>query len=98
MKAKNQDALFRKYESQIILYRGAKEMLKKTGINPAKINPTEIRTDYEKMIQEHDTLIAKYKAEKGILKDLQQLKNTITQYMDMPKRTTILQQQKQQEL
>ena len=52
MKAKNQDSLFRKYESQIILYRGAKEMLKKTRINPAKISPTEIRTDYEKMIQE----------------------------------------------
>ena len=91
-KAKNPDAIFRKYESQIILYHGAKEMLKKAGIHPAKINPTEVRADYEKMIQERDSLIEKYKSENAKLKELQRLKNTITQYMKMPERTEIIQQ------
>ena len=91
-KAKNPDAIFRKYESQIILYHGAKEMLKKAGIYPAKINPAEVRADYEKMIQERDSLMAKYKSENAKLKELQRLKNTITQYMKMSERTEIIQQ------
>ena len=97
-KAKNPDAIFRKYESQIILYHGAKEMLKKVGIHPAKINPAEVQADYKKMIQERDSLMEKYKSENEKLKELQRLKNTIKQYTEIPERAKIIEQSKQQDI
>lgn len=95
---KNLDTIFRKYESQLILYNAAKEMLKKAGLNPAKVNPNEVRAEYQSLVKDRNALSAKYKSAEAKLKELQQLRDAITQYMDTPEQAQTLQKQKHQDI
>lgn len=45
-KPKNPDAYFRRYESQIILYGGAKRMLEQAGINLKSLNVDKLKAEY----------------------------------------------------
>lgn len=83
-KAKNKDAVFRKYETQLILYDGAKNGLEQMGLNPVKINPEEVRKDYMVMENERNKLSDSYKKQIMEVKELEHLKNILVQYMDMP--------------
>jgi hypothetical protein len=49
-KAKNPDAYFRRYESQIILYGGAKRMLEQAGINLKTLNVDKLKSEYQELL------------------------------------------------
>jgi len=97
-KAKNKDAVFRKYESQLILYDGAKNGLKRMGLNPAKVNPDEVRTNYQIMEQTRNSLSITYKNSEKERKELQHLKNTLTQYMELPNQKFSMLQKKNRDI
>ena len=82
-KSKNKDAVFRKYETQLMLYNGAKNGLEQMGLNPVKVNPKEARKDYITMENERNKLSDSYKKQIKEVKELKHLKNTLVQYMDI---------------
>ena len=49
-KAKNPDAYFRRYESQIILYGGARRMLEQAGINLKSLNIDKLKSEYQELM------------------------------------------------
>ncbi len=83
---KNKDAVFRKYETQLTLYDGAKNGLEQMGLNPVKINPEEARKDYMAMENERNRLSNSYKKQIKDMKELEHLKNILVQYMDIQNR------------
>lgn len=83
-KAKNKDAVFRKYETQLMLYDGAKNGLEQMGLNPVKVNPEETRKDYIATENKRDMLSDIYKKQIKKLRELEHLKDTLVQYMYMP--------------
>ncbi len=80
--AKNKEFFFRKYESKLILYDGAKNELKRFGLDPSKVSPDEVRKDYQAMEKRRNSLLAEYKNSEKSLKELHHLKDVISQYMD----------------
>ncbi|MCM1232479.1 MAG: relaxase/mobilization nuclease domain-containing protein, partial [Ruminococcus flavefaciens] len=80
-KAKDQDAYFRKYETQIILFGGAENMMKRYGIKTASLNVEKMQTEYDAMTAQKIQLRKTYKtAEKEVAEADKQLKN-IRQYL-----------------
>lgn len=77
-RAKNPDAVFRKYESQILIYQGAKKQLEKFGIdNPNKLRlqdltlfQSDTQTDLERLKTEYNLCSAKISELKQIEKNL----------------------------
>ena len=51
-KAKNPDAYFRRYESQIILYGGARHMLEQAGINLKGLNVDKLKAEYQELMKQ----------------------------------------------
>ena len=60
-KAKNPDLYFRKYESQIILYGGARRMLEQAGINLKSLRIEKLKMEYETLMQKKIALTDTYK-------------------------------------
>ena len=60
-KAKNPDAYFQKYESQLILYGGAKRMLEQAGIDLKTLNIEKLKTKYEELAKQKTELTSTYK-------------------------------------
>lgn len=83
-KSKNKDAVFRKYETQLMLYDGAKNGLERMGLNPVKVNPEKVKKDYIAMENERDTLSNGYKKQLKEVKQLEHLKNILVKYIDIP--------------
>ena len=73
-------------------------MLKKAGLNPAKINPDEVRAGYQSLVKDRNALSAKYKSSEAKLKELQQLRDTINQYTNTPEQAQTVQRQKHQDI
>ena len=48
-KSKNPDAYFRKHESQIILYGGARRMLEQAGIPLKGLNTDKLKAEYQEL-------------------------------------------------
>ncbi len=82
-KSKNKDAVFRKYETQLMLYDGAKNGLERMGLNLVKVNPEKVKKDYIAMENERDALSNGYKKQIKEIKELEYLKDTLTQYMNI---------------
>ncbi len=95
-KAKNKEIVFRNYESQLLLYDGAKNGLKRMGLHPTKINQEEVRKEYQKLIQMQSVLSKKYKNIEQERKELQHLEDILTQYRKMPDKQLL--KQKEQDL
>ena len=91
-KAKNKEAVFRKYETQLILYESAKNSLKRMGLQPANINPDEVKADYQTMVQQRNPLSSQYKNAKCEMKELQHLRDTLLQYIENPEKQVSRQQ------
>ena len=83
-KSKNKDAVFRKYETQLMLYDSAKNGLELMGLNPIKVNLEKVKKDYMTMKNERDTLSNGYKKQINEVKQLEHLKNILVKYMDIP--------------
>ena len=80
-KAKNPDAYFRRYESQIILYGGARRMLEQAGINLKSLNVDKLKSEYQELINQKNELTATYKnCEKEVWELNRKLEN-LNQYL-----------------
>lgn len=53
-KNKNPDTYFRRYESQIILYGGARRMLEQAGINLKGLNVDKLKAEYQELIKQEN--------------------------------------------
>ena len=51
-KTKNPDTYFRRYESQIILYGGARRMLEQAGINLKGLNVDKLKAEYQELMKQ----------------------------------------------
>ena len=60
-KAKNPDAYFRRYESQLILYGGARRVLEQTGINLKGLNVDKLKAEYQELMKQKNELTSTYK-------------------------------------
>jgi len=81
-KAKNPDAYFRRYESQIILYGGAKRMLEQAGINLKSLNVDKLKSEYEEFIKQKNELTATYKNCEKEVHVLTQKLEKLSQYLE----------------
>lgn len=53
-KTKNPDTYFRRYESQIILYGGARRMLEQAGINLKGLNVDKPKAEYQELMKQEN--------------------------------------------
>ena len=53
-KTKNPDTHFRRYESQIILYGGARRMLEQAGINLKGLNVDKLKAEYQELMKQEN--------------------------------------------
>ncbi len=84
-KAKDQDAYFRSHETQIILFGGAENMLKRYGIKTASLDVEKMQAEYDTMTAQKAKLRKIYQtAEKEAEEADKQLKN-IRQYFGIEK-------------
>lgn len=91
-KAKDPDAFFRKYESQLILYDGAKRILEQSGINPSSCNIEKLKSEYQALSSQKSELTATYRGCEKDVKELNRKLENLTQYLghtkapDVPKK------------
>lgn len=84
-KAKDQDAYFRSHETQIILFGGAENMLKRYGIKTTSLDVEKMQAEYDAMAVQKAKLKKTYQvAEKEAVEADKQLKN-IRQYLGFEK-------------
>ena len=84
-KAKDQDAYFRNHETQIILFGGAENMLKRYGIKMTSLDVEKMQVEYDAMAAQKAKLKKTYQtAEKEAVEADKQLKN-IRQYLGIEK-------------
>ena len=81
-KSKHPDTYFQKYESQLILYGGAKHMLEQAGIDLKTLNIEKLKTKYEELTKQKTELTSTYKiCEKEVCELSKKLK-TLQQYFN----------------
>lgn len=80
-KAKNPDAYFRRYESQIILYGGARRMLEQAGINLKSLNIDKLKSEYQELTQQKDELTSTYKSYEKEVRGLNRKLDNLNQYL-----------------
>ena len=80
-KSKNPDAYFRKHESQIILYGGARRMLEQAGIPLKGLNIDKLKAEYQELTTQKKELTATYKNCEKELKSLNRKLENLNQYL-----------------
>lgn len=80
-KAKNPDAYFRRYESQIILYGGARRMLEQAGINLKSLNIDKLKSEYQELTRQKDELTSAYKSYEKEVRELSRKLDNLNQYL-----------------
>ena len=80
-KAKNPDAYFRRYESQIILYGGARRMLGQAGIKLKGLNVDKLRAEYQALETQKKELTATYKNCEIEVRNLKRKQENLNQYL-----------------
>ena len=80
-KSKNPDAYFRRYESQIILYGGARRMLEQTGINLKSLNIDKLKSEYQELTRQKDELTSTYKSYEKEVRELSRKLDNLNQYL-----------------
>ena len=93
-KAKNPDAYFRRYESQIIFYGGARRMLEQAGINLKGLNVDKLKAEYQELMKQKSELTSTYKDCEKEVRELNRKLENLNQYLG---RTQPDPAQKQQE-
>ena len=85
-KAKNPDTYFRRYESQIILYGGARRMLEQAGINLKGLNVDKLNAEYQELTKQKSKLTYTYKDYKKEVRELNRKLENLNQYLgkDIP--------------
>ena len=86
-KAKDQDAYFRSHETQIILFGGAENMLKRYGVKTASLDVEKMQAEYDAMTVQKAKLKKTYQtAEKEAMEADKQLRN-IRQFLGIERDT-----------
>lgn len=83
-KAKDPDAFFRKYESQLILYDGAERMLQQSGINPSSCNLEMLKAEYQALSFQKSELTATYRNCEKDIRELNRKLENLAQYFGYP--------------
>ena len=82
-KAKNPDAYFRRHESQIILYDGARRMLEQAGISLKGLNIDKLKSEYQELTAQKKELTSTYKNCEKELKALNRKLENLNQYLEL---------------
>ena len=82
-KAKNPDAYFRRYESQIILYGGARRMLEQAGINLKSLNIDKLKSEYQELTRQKDELTSTYKSYEKEVQELNRKLDNLNRYLGL---------------
>lgn len=80
-KAKNPDTYFRRYESQIILYGGARRMLEQAGINLKGLNVDKLKAEYQELMKQKSELTSTYKDCEKEVRELKRKQENLNQYL-----------------
>ena len=80
-KAKNPDTYFRRYESQIILYGGARHMLEQAGINLRSLNVDKLKAEYQELMKQKSELTSTYKDCEKEVRELKRKRENLNQYL-----------------
>mgnify|MGYP000230809320 CR=1 FL=1 len=80
-KAKNPDAYFRRYESQIILYGGARRMLGQAGIKLKGLNVDKLKAEYQELMKQKNELTSTYKNCEKEVQSLNRKLENLNQYL-----------------
>ena len=84
-KSKDPDRYLRMHETQLILYDGAERMLRKMGLDPKSVDPSEVRKDYESMLSRKLQLEKTYKSAEKEAESLKQKLSNVEQYIGYDK-------------
>ena len=94
-KSKNPEIYYRTHESNLILYCGAKNVLERNGFNPKAMNISEIRNQYDELLEQKNHLSEQLRiAEKQTL-DLHKKINNIMQYLGENEMESVKKEQKE---
>ena len=80
-KAKNPEAYFRRYESQIILYGGARRILEQADINLKGLNIDKLKSEYQELTTQKNNLTATYKSCEKEIKSLSRKLENLNEYL-----------------
>ena len=80
-KSKNPDAYFRRYESQLILYGGARRVLEQTGINLKGLNVNKLKAEYQELMKQKNELTSTYKKCEKDVQSLNRKLENLNQYL-----------------
>ena len=69
-KSKDPDAYFRRHETELILFDGAENMLKRFGINPKNLDWEQLQSDYNALLAKKAELQKTYKSAEKEISDL----------------------------
>ena len=94
-KAKNPDAYFRRYESQIILYGGARRMLEQAGINLKSLNVDKLKSEYQELVSQKNELTATYKNCEKEVRELNRKLENLNQYLGRETSNTLTSEQQE---
>ena len=80
-KTKNPDTYFRRYESQIILYGGARRMLEQADISLKGLNVDKLKAEYQKLMKQKSELTSTYKNCEKEVRELKRKQENLNQYL-----------------
>ena len=80
-KSKNPDAYFRRYESNLILYGGARRMLEQAGIKLKGLNIGKLKAEYQTLETQKKELTATYKSCEKEVRDLKRKQENLDRYL-----------------
>lgn len=80
-KSKNPDAYFRRYESQLILYGGARRVLEQTGINLKGLNVDKLKAEYQELMKQKNELTSTYKNCEKEVQDLKRKQENLDRFL-----------------
>ncbi len=82
-KAKNPDDYFRRHESELILYDGAKEMLRRAKIDPRTLDVVKLRADFSQMEQKKRELQQTYRTAENEVQQMKRELDKLNQYLNI---------------
>lgn len=80
-KSKDHDAYFRRHETELTLFDGAENMLKRFGINPKNLNLEQLQADYNALQSKKTELQKTYNSVEKEVADLNRNLANIKQYL-----------------
>lgn len=89
-KSKDPDAYFRRHETELTLFDGAENMLKRFGINPKNLDLEQLQSNYHALQTKKSELQKTYKSSEKEITDLNRKLANINQYLGQeqtPERT-----------